>query len=144
MESCLKIHVTSHGHGHNWRVMRLLLAMLALVGLLMTPAVASAGAAACFGHGDRAIVASAGDSVADHTEHEADHSCCDPQGAPDRHDSQACAKACAAMCVTTAALSDTAAQAPAPLGSLAVETMPPKAFHAHAPPGLKRPPRTLA
>lgn len=125
--------------------MRLLLAILALVGLLMTPVAASAGAAVCFGHGGEAMMAMSADApVAHHTEHKADHSCCDPEGAPAKHDSKVCAKACAAMCVTAAVLNETTAQTPTPLGRGHVEATPLKAFHAHAPPSLKRPPRTLA
>lgn len=125
--------------------MRLLLALFALIGLLMTPVGASAGAAYCLEHGDGAMRAMSADApVAYHAEHKADHSCCDPDGAPAKHDGQACAKACAAMCVTAAVLSEAAVQTPTPIGRPHVEGTPPKAFHAHAPPGLKRPPRTLA
>jgi hypothetical protein len=125
--------------------MRLLLAILALVGLLMTPVAASAGAAVCFGHGGEAMMAMNTDApVAYRTEHKADHSCCDPDGAPAKHDSQDCAKACAAMCVTAAVLNETTVQTPIPLGRPHVEATPLKAYHAHAPPSLKRPPRTLA
>lgn len=125
--------------------MRLLLAILALVGLLMTPVAASAGAAVCFGHGGEAMMAVSADApVAYHAEHKADHSCCDPDGAPAKHDGQACAKACAAMCVTAAVLNETTVQTPTPLGRAHVEATPLKAFHAHGPPSLKRPPRTLA
>ncbi|MBJ7412223.1 MAG: hypothetical protein JHD15_17920 [Phenylobacterium sp.] len=125
--------------------MRLLLAIFAVLGLLLTPVAASAGAAYCLGHGGDATMAmSAAPTVAPHTEHKADHSCCDPDGAPAKHDSQACAKACAAMCVATAVLSESAVQTPTPVGRPLVEATPLKAFHAHAPPGLKRPPRTFA
>ena len=124
--------------------MRLLLALLAFVGLLTTPVAASAGAAFCFGHASEMAAMAKSSPVAHHTEHAADHSCCDEDGASDQHDSQACAQACAAMCVTPAALIDAAVPAPTPLGRPHVEAMPLKAFHAHAPPGLKRPPRTVA
>lgn len=123
--------------------MRLLLAIFAVLGLLLTPVAASAGAAYCLGHGGEAMNADA-PMMASHTEHKADHSCCDPDGAPAKHDSQACAKACSAMCVATAVLSETAVQTPTPLGRPHVEATPLKAFHAHAPPSLKRPPRTIA
>lgn len=126
--------------------MRLVLALFAVLGLLLTPVAASAGAAYCAGHGGEAMMAMGADApaVAPHTQHKADHSCCDPDGAPAKHDSQACAKACAAMCVATAVLNDTALQTPTPLGRPHVEATPLKAFHAHAPPSLKRPPRTFA
>lgn len=124
--------------------MRLLLALLALVGLLLTPVAASAGAAYCLGHGGEAMAAASADAtVTPHVEHKADHSCCDPDGVPAKHDSQSCAKACAAMCVATAVLSEVSTETPTPLGRPHVEAAPLKAFHAHAPPGLKRPPRTL-
>lgn len=124
--------------------MRLLLALLALVGLLMTPIAASAGAAFCFGHGGEMAAMAKPSPVAHHTEHAADHSCCDEDGAPGGHDSEACAQACAAMCVTAAALAEAAAPEPALLGRPHIEAVPFKAFHAHAPPGVKRPPRTFA
>lgn len=143
MELYPKIHVTPYGSSHSYPVMRPLLALLALLGLLMTPVAASAGAAFCFGHGGE-MAAMAKSSPAHHTEHAADHSCCDEDGAPGQHDSQACAQACAAMCVTPAALNETAVPAPAPLGRPHVEAVPFKAFHAHAPPGVKRPPRIFA
>ncbi|WP_068876632.1 MULTISPECIES: hypothetical protein [unclassified Phenylobacterium] len=121
--------------------MRLLLAFLAVLGLLMTPVAASAGAAACLHHKPGGAAMSMDAPQAAHPVHAADHSCCDEDGAPAKHDSQACAKACAAMCVTAAALTDVPIQAPAPVGRPHVEAAPLKAFHAHAPPGLKRPPR---
>ena len=124
--------------------MRLLLALLALVGLLMTPMAASAGAAYCFGHMVETVGMAKSATVTSHIEHAADHSCCDEDGAPPSHDGGACAKACAAMCVAPAALSDTVVETPAPFGRQHVESTPLKAFHAHAPPGLKRPPRTFA
>jgi hypothetical protein len=124
--------------------MRLLLAILAVVGLLMTPVAASAGAALCLDHAGGSMAMPADGSVAHHTEHAPDHSCCDPDGAPAKHDADACAQACAAMCVSAAALIDAALPTPAPIGRPRLEAAPPKAFHAHAPPGLKRPPRTLA
>lgn len=124
--------------------MRLLLALLALTGLLMTPVAASAGAAFCFAHAGEAAAAASAASVALPAEHAADHSCCDPdESAPD-HDSQRCAQACAAMCVAPAAPAGPVAFASARVGRAHVEAVPLKAFHAHAPPGLKRPPRTLA
>jgi hypothetical protein len=125
--------------------MRLLLAILALIGLLMSPVAASAGAAVCFGHGDEAMIATNAEvAVAHHTEQKADHSCCDPDGAAAKHDSQACAKACAAMCVTVAVVHEATVLTLAPVGRRHVEATPLKAFHAHAPPSLKRPPRILA
>jgi hypothetical protein len=114
------------------------------VGLLLTPVAASAAAAVCLGGGE-VTTAMNGSPVADHSQHKADHSCCDPQGGPAKHDSQACAKACAAMSATAAAvLDDGGAVTLVALGGPAMDATPPKAFHAHAPPGLKRPPRTLA
>ena len=123
--------------------MRLLLAILAVLGLLVTPVAASAGAAACRHHGDGGM--SAVDAAPrPHTVHAPDHSCCDEGGAPAEHDSKSCAQACAAMCVASAALAADGPSAPTPVGRLFVEAMPLKALHAHAPPGLKRPPRSIA
>ncbi len=123
--------------------MRFFLAILAILGLLMTPVAASAGAAACLHHGGEATGTAMDAPQAPHTAHTADHSCCDEDGAPAKHDKQSCAKACAAMCVASVALADDGIQTPRPEGRLLVEVFPPKAFHAHAPPGLKRPPRNV-
>lgn len=125
--------------------MRLLLAILAVVGLLLTPVAASAASGVCLGDDEQTMSMTIGSTVASHAAHTADDSCCDPHGAPAKHQSQACAKACAAMCATVAAvLGDTATRTPAAFSRSPMEATPPKTFHAHPPPGLKRPPRTLA
>lgn len=124
--------------------MRLLLALMALVGVLMTPVAASAGAAFCFGHAGEMAEMTKSVPVAHHTDHAADHSCCDEQDAAPAHDDQACAQACAAMCVTATALSADVLQTLTPIGRSVVEAVPLKTYHAHPPPGLKRPPRSLA
>lgn len=124
--------------------MRYFFAILAILGLLMTPVAASAGAVACLHHGGEAGGMAAEAAQAPHTAHAADHSCCDENGAPAKHDSQSCAKACAAMCVASVALTNEGLQTQPPEGRLDVEALPPKAFHASAPPSLKRPPRTVA
>lgn len=125
--------------------MRLLLALLALAGLLLTPVAAAAGAAFCFGHaGGPAAMEEPLATPAFHTEHAADHSCCDPDKGSPSHDDQRCAQACAAMCAAPAAVTELVALASAPAGRAPIESAPAKAFHAHAPPGLMRPPRTLA
>lgn len=123
--------------------MRLLFAILALVGLLMMPVAASAGAAMCLGHGG-GMVMSAGEAIVHHTEHAAYHSCCDEDGGPAKHDSKACARACAAMCILAVTLACAGVDSPLLIGSLRVEALPSKAFHTHPPPNLKRPPRTFA
>jgi hypothetical protein len=131
--------------------MRLLLALLALVGLLLSPAAASAGAAACAHHMGEAqamvmdgAMPGAAMAQAD-TGAAGDHGCCDPAGDnPAQHDSKACAQACAQMCVTTAAIAE---PGPAParrIGHLVLEAATPKTYRAHAPPGLERPPRPFA
>lgn len=143
IDLCPKIHVTPHRHGHNSRAMRLLLVILALVSLLMTPVAASASAAECLGHGG-GMVMSSDAPKAHHTEHAVDHSCCNEDGTPAEHDSETCAQACAAVCVANVALADAGIDTPTLVSRILVETVPLKAFHAHAPPGLKRPPRTVA
>ena len=125
--------------------MRLLLAILAVLGLLLAPAAAAAGTAACAHHSEHAMVMTMDAPHSADSSTAADHTCCDEdQKAPPKHDDEACAQACALMCVSPAALAEFAHFPLTAAGHLVLEATPLKAFHAHAPPGLKRPPRTHA
>ena len=124
--------------------MRFLLAILALLGLLMIPLAASAGAALCLSHGGADASMTMGPPHAAHTVHTGDHRCCDPDGAPTEHDSKSCAQACAAMIVAGATLAADAFATPTRAGRSPLEAAPLTVFYAHAPSGLKRPPRTVA
>ena len=86
--------------------MRLLLALLAVIGLLASPASAAAAQAACLGHGEAMMSMAMPDMPGmDHADGEADP-CCDPakDKAPSQHDDMSCLLACMAMCGVTAAL----------------------------------------
>ena len=123
--------------------MRHLLAILALVGLLLSPAAASAAAMRCMHeHGGMAVVMDASTMSADATG--AAHDCCDEDGKSSDHDSSACAQDCAVVCGVSVALPD--ARDVGIVGVDAVRLAPQavRGIHPFAPPGLKRPPRTIA
>jgi hypothetical protein len=122
--------------------MRVIFALLALIGLLLSPVAASAATSACLKHGD------VGMSMAMAMPHDqangaAADPCCDPASGKSnpQHDGKGCALACAAICGVSVALpGDVAAVALTELHArLAPEATGP--MHAHAPPGLKRPPK---
>lgn len=119
-----------------------LLSILALVGLLLSPAAASAAAQRCaHEHGAMTMVMDVAPTSASAG---ADHDCCDDAGEATDHDTQACIQDCAIMCAVNAAL-----PAATPLELVKVEGFDPapapsSGVHPFAPPGLKRPPRTIA
>lgn len=128
--------------------MRLLLAILAVLGLLLAPAAAAAATSRCLheGHGDMALetpsdmtmvmaMDAGGDGAA------TPMPCCDDDKAPP-HDSKSCAQDCALMCAAPVALLEVAGPtAPPSSGHARLSAAPPEAFQGRAPPGLKRPPR---
>ncbi|MCK5911857.1 MAG: hypothetical protein KAG62_18120 [Caulobacter sp.] len=121
--------------------MRLLLAIVALVGLLLSPVAASAATAVCLHHQDSPGMMMVMDMPMGS---DADQSmpCCDEDGGkPVQHDSKSCAQACAVICGVTAALPQTAADLSLVEGHARVEPAAPSPLHAHGPPGLKRPPK---
>jgi len=120
--------------------MRRLLAFLALIGLLLSPASASAAAASCLHHeGDGQMIMAmdaAPPVIAD-----AEHGCCDEPEPPVRHDEEACAQACAAMCGVSAAMPDAPGGQTVAVGLAALKAAAPYALHGQAPPGLDHPPK---
>jgi hypothetical protein len=123
--------------------MRVILALLAVIGLLLSPVAAAAASSACLHPGDADMSIAMAMPHADAPGKAAADPCCDPgsgKSAP-HHDSKRCAQACAAICgvsvalpgeVAIVALTELHARlAPAPSGPI----------HTHAPPGLKRPPK---
>lgn len=123
--------------------MRLWLAILALVGLLLSPVVASAATSACLRHHDGVQMPMAMDMSPTPDASKAASCCDDDAGKPVDHqqDGKSCAQFCAMICGVTAAL---------PQGFVALSlteshaSVPPAAstpLHAHGPPGLKRPPK---
>ena len=128
-------------------LMRFVLALLAVIGLLASPAAAAAAQATCHNHGGEimhmAMADMPGMAMADG--HKADP-CCDPGKAEGqkKHSAADCAQACAVMCGVLAALPS---QPPAhlappdhdapPVGRLAP-------LQPHEPSQLERPPKSIA
>lgn len=124
--------------------MRVLLAILAVVGLLLSPVAAAAAAPACLHDHDGASMAMdmAMPMASAHAKGSgmADPCCDDDAGKPVQHDSKTCAQACAAICGVSAALTEVAGFALTE-SHARVAPAAPAALHTHAPPGLKRPPK---
>jgi hypothetical protein len=120
-----------------------LFAILAIVGLLLSPAAAAAAAQRCaHEHGARAMVMDV--AHASPTSAGADHECCDDAGEATDHDMQACAQDCAIMCAVNAALPAATPIGVVKVGAFKAAPTPASGVHPFAPPGLKRPPRTIA
>lgn len=127
--------------------MRLLLALLAIVGLLVSPVTASAAQARCYhasGAGMMAGMNMPGMPDTDHSSAQkpVNDPCCDPLGNQKAAD-KSCAQACAATCGVVAALPTT------PISIVFVSmpaieaTGPLVSAHPHEPSGLKRPPKSI-
>lgn len=139
----------------DWRAahkggMRLLLAILAVLGLLLTPAAATAATARCLhgGHGDMAMPMPSGVAPAmggDMTDDAGATSmpCCDDDAKAPAHDSQACAQDCALMGAAPAALPEVAGPTAPPMGHVALATARLKALQGQAPASPERPPRSF-
>jgi hypothetical protein len=127
--------------------MRFIVALLAVIGLLASPAGAAAAQASCHDHGGAKMMSmpmADMPSMAQADGQKADP-CCDPgksQGQT-KHDATSCLQACAVMCGVVAALpstmvllapSDLAPPEPARLASL----------KPHEPSRLERPPKSIA
>ena len=128
--------------------MRLLLCILAFIGLLLSPAAATAAAASCV-HEQGAMTMEA--MAASQHAAAAEHDCCPEMGKssskkdrPQQHDSKACAQACAAMCAVSAAMPGPEPDAFVAGLKSTLRPAPSPGLHPFAPPGLKRPPRTFA
>ena len=123
--------------------MRVLLALLALVGLLLSPIAASAAAPACLHHHDAAqMAATMGMAGPQDAGKGGGMPCCDDDaGKAKPHDSQACAQACAVVCGVNVALPEAPAELALTVMHARFEPAAPVPLHAHGPPGLKRPPK---
>jgi len=118
--------------------MRVFLALLALIGLLLSPAAASAAAAGCLQMGSEVMAA----TVSDGASSEADqHDCCDEAGTPAKHIDQGCAQACAVMGGVGAALPEVQAGHRNFIEKLVLVAAKDQRPHDYGPPRLKRPPR---
>jgi len=136
-----KIHVTPAAPRSYIATMRVFLALLAVVGMLLSPVAASAATPACLHHHDAMDMVVAMDASGAPTAGDAMPCCDDDGGKPTQHDSKSCAQACAAICGVTAALPQMAADLPLAESHARVEPAAPSPLHAHGPPALKRPPK---
>ncbi len=136
---------TGAGALPSW-TMRFLLALLAVIGLLASPASAAAAQAVCLGHGEAMMPMAMPDMPGmDHADGKADP-CCDPASdkAPSHHDAMPCLLACMAMCGVTAALPSAA---PVSLAKPDHGAPPPgrmASLTPHDPERLERPPRPIS
>ena len=123
--------------------MRRLLVTLALIGLMLSPAAASAAAMRCVHeHGDMAMVMDAGAAVAEVAD--AAHACCDENLQSSEHDRGACAQDCIAMGGISVALSSAPGLAILRLDRATLVPRAEDSIRPFAPPGLKRPPKAIA
>jgi hypothetical protein len=127
--------------------MRLLLALLAVIGLLLSPAAAAAAQAACQDHGGQMMSMPMADmpgmSQADGQKADL---CCDPgktQG-QSKHDDMSCMQACAAMCGVVAALPAASPVALAMPDRVILKPARVASLKPHEPSRLERPPRSIA
>lgn len=123
--------------------MRRLLVTLALIGLMFSPAAASAAAMRCMHeHGDMAMVMDAGAPGAEVADEA--HTCCDENQQPSEHDRGACAQDCIAMGGISVALSSAPGLAFLRLDRATLVPRAEDSIRPFAPPGLKRPPKAIA
>jgi hypothetical protein len=128
-------------------MIRLGLAFLSVMALLASPVTAAAAQATCDQAGSMAMARAAMPSISsiDHprAKTRADP-CCDPAGHHGKKSDAGCAQACAAICGVVAALtpsSDSLIFAPTPaiLTPASADSR-----QSHEPPGLRRPPKSIA
>lgn len=125
--------------------MRLVLALLAIIGLLTSPAAAEAAQAACHDHASMAVAMADMPGMAQADTHKADP-CCDPakDSGQSKHKSSDCAQACATMCVVVAALPNSPAAFFAPPARESAPQARVASLKPHEPSRLERPPRAIA
>jgi hypothetical protein len=125
--------------------MRVLIALLAVLGLLASPATAAASMAAC----DHALAsgAMAGMSTMPGMDasaaKKAGDPCCDPS-TRHKQTSKSCAQACAAACGLATALPSAESGAPFAVAPAAHTRARFASLHAYEPAGPERPPRSIA
>lgn len=123
--------------------MRVLLALLALVGLLLSPAAASAAAVSCLHHHRDGQMLMAMDAAQPgHMDPAGEHECCDDEREqPAQHDGKACAQACAVMCGVSVAMPEAPAEQPLAARLAPFHAPRARALRGHAPPGPDHPPK---
>lgn len=128
--------------------MRFVLALLAVIGLLASPAAAAAAQASCHDHGGAQMMSmpmSDMPGMAQADGRKADP-CCDPgkdQGQT-KHDAMSCVQACAVMCGVVVALPSTPIALVAPPEHAAHEPARLASLKPHEPSRLERPPKSIA
>lgn len=128
--------------------MRFVLVLLAVMGLLFSPAAAAAAQAACHDHSGQTMMdmPMAGMSMAQTDGAKAADPCCDPgkdQGGS-KHDAMSCLQACAVMCGIVAALPAAMATPLASPDHSRPEPTLMASLKRHEPGRLERPPRSIA
>jgi hypothetical protein len=127
--------------------MRFVLALLAVIGLLFSPAAAAAAQASCQDHGEQmmsmATAAMPGMSQADGQKADP---CCDPgkNQSQSKHHDMTCVQACAAMCGVPAALPAVAMVPLAAPQHVALKPALVASLKPHEPSRLERPPKSIA
>lgn len=127
--------------------MRLVLALLAVMALLSSPVTAVAAQAACGHNGPMAMAGmemSAMPGMDQAGTQKGADPCCDQTSDHGGKRDMSCAQACAAMCGVTVAL--TAVSYDVVLAPVAADVPAARAVspHPYKPPGLKRPPKSIA
>ena len=122
-------------------MMRLLLAFLAVVGLLFSPVTAAAAQRTCLEMGPVAMASMQMAPTDPGGAAESDPCCDHGNTKPDSH--KACAQACASMCAVSAALPTSSFAVPA-LQAAQVYAVKVHTLHAHSPPRDERPPKLIA
>lgn len=122
--------------------MRVLFALLALLGLLLSPVAASAAAVSCLHHhGDGQMVMAMDAAQAGQSAEESGHGCCDEDERPVQHDEETCAQACMVMCGVGGAMPVASAERIAAGRLAALKPPPPNVLRGEAPPGPDHPPK---
>jgi hypothetical protein len=129
-------------------VIRLVLAFLAVMALLASPVTAAAAQATCDQAGPMTMAGTAMPFMSSMDQLRAKTTradpCCDPADNHGKKSDAGCAQACAAICGVVAALttsSDSLIFAPTPAILTPASAV---SRHSHEPPGLRRPPKSIA
>jgi hypothetical protein len=126
--------------------MRLLLALMAVIGLLLSPAAAAAAQVRCHEQGGIMTMAKADMPGMVQADSRKADPCCDPakhRGETKHHD-MSCLQTCAAMCGVVAALPSMPFALIAPPHNGAPEPARLASLKPHEPSQLERPPRSIA
>ena len=125
--------------------MRFVLALLAIVGLLTSPAAAAAAQASCHNHASMSVAMADMPGMAQADTQKADP-CCDPakDTGQSKHKSSDCAQSCATMCGVVAALPNTPVAFFAPPARESAPQARVASLKPHEPSRLERPPRSIA